>query len=297
MSSSTIAVTGATGNLGGLIVEHLLARSIPADRILAIGRDAARLARFESLGVRTAVADYEQPETLDHAFAGVETLVLVSGSEVGERVRQHTNAIAAAERAGVSHIIYTSAPRVDRSTLIIAPEHKATEELLAASPIEATVLRNNWYNENYEQTLAQAAATGTYLASTGTGRVASAARSDFAEAAAVVAGTGSRRGETLELAGDTAWDGAEFAAIAGRVLGREITYVAVDTEQHRALLAEAGLPENVIGFLTVLDAGIAEGNLDGPSNELATLIGHPTTTLEQTLRTFGEDLARPAGAR
>ena len=282
----TIAVTGATGHLGRLTVEHLLARGVSADEIVAVGRNAEKLGSLGDLGVRTAVADYDDEGSLTAAFAGVDTLVLVSSSEVGRRVPQHTNAIKAAEQAGVAHIIYTSAPRADTSTLFVAPEHKATEELLAASPVQATILRNNWYNENYEQTFAQAAATGTYLASTGSGKVASAARSDFAEAAAVVAATGAGQGEVLELSGDTAWDGAEFAATVARVSGREVAYVAVSTDEHRKALASAGLDDGIIGFLTTMDADIAAGTLDGPSSVLSDLIGHPTTTLEQTLRTY-----------
>ena len=282
----TIAVTGATGHLGHLIVEHLLARGVGADQIVAMGRNTQRLAELEKLGVRTAVASYDDPSSLESALDGVDTLVLVSGSEFGQRARQHANAIAAAERAGVRHIVYTSSPHADASGMAIAPEHKATEELLAASTADATVLRNNWYNENYEQAFAQAAATGTYLASTGAGRVASASRTDFAEAAAVVAATGGHRGEVLELAGDSAWNGAEFAATAGGVLGREVAFAGVSQEEHRQVLAGAGLPEGVIEFLVTLDADIAAGELDGPSGVLSGLIGRPTTTLEQTLRSY-----------
>jgi NAD(P)H dehydrogenase (quinone) len=282
----TIAVTGATGHLGRLTLEHLLRRGVAAEEVVAVGRSAERLASLDGLGVRTAVADYDDAPSLEAAITGVDTLVLVSGSEVGKRVPQHTNAIRAAERAGVTHVVYTSAPHADVSRLAVAPEHRATEDLLAGSPMTTTVLRNNWYNENYEQAFAQAAATRTYLASTGSGAVASAARSDFAEAAAVVAATGARSGDVLELAGDTAWDGAAFAATAGRVLGRDITFAAVSTDEHRAALAAAGLDEGVVEFLVTMDADIAAGALDGPSSVLSDLIGHPTTTLEQTFRTF-----------
>ncbi|HWS51117.1 MAG TPA: NAD(P)H-binding protein, partial [Microbacterium sp.] len=140
----TIAVTGTTGHLGRLTVDHLISRGVSPDQIVAVGRNADKLAAVsDDLGVRTAVADYNDPKSLAAAFDGVDTLVLISGSEVGQRVPQHTNAIRAAEQAGVTHIVYTSAPRVDTSPLFVAPEHKATEEILAASPLEATVLRNN----------------------------------------------------------------------------------------------------------------------------------------------------------
>ena len=282
----SIAVTGSTGHLGRLVVEHLLRRGTPAEQIVATGRNADRLSRLRELGVRTGIFDYDDVAGSSSALDGVDTLVLVSGNEAGRRATQHENAIRAAERAGVAHIIYTSAPRVDTSELIVAPEHKATEDLLAASPVEVTVLRNNWYNENYEQAFAQTAATGTYLASTGSGAVASASRSDFAEAAAVVAATGVHRGEVLELAGDTAWDGAEFAGIASRVLGREIRFADLSADEHRRVLVEAGLGDDVIGFVLRLDADIAAGALDGPSHVLSDLIGHPTTPLENTLRSI-----------
>jgi NAD(P)H dehydrogenase (quinone) len=282
----TITVTAATGHLGHLIVEQLLARGVAASEIIATARSQERLTALTDLGVGTAIADYDDQEGMEEAFAGTDTLVLVSGSEIGQRARQHANAIKAAEVAGVTHIVYTSAPRADTSKLFVAPEHKATEELLAATPVEATVLRNNWYNENYEQALAQIAATGTYLASTGTGKVASAARSDYAEAAAVVAATNLHRGQTLELAGDTAWDGAQFAATASRVLGRDVAYANASPDEHRKALTEAGFDEDTIGFLVGLDAAIADHQLDGPSTVLSELIGHPTTTLEQTFRTY-----------
>jgi NAD(P)H dehydrogenase (quinone) len=280
----TIAVTGATGNLGRLVVEHLIARGTAADDIVAIGRNEQKLAALDGLGVRTAVADYGDRASLATAFSGVDTVMLVSGSEVGRRVPQHSNVIRAAEQADVAHIVYTSAPHADDSSLFVVPEHKATEDLLAASPVTATILRNNWYNENYVPNLAQIAQTGTYLASTGAGRVASAARSDFAEAAAVVAATDAHRGEILELAGDTAWDGAEFAQVAGRVLGRPVEFVSVDSAEHRAALIGAGLDEQTADLLTGMDASIAEGALDGPSHVLSSVIGHPTTPLEDTLR-------------
>jgi NAD(P)H dehydrogenase (quinone) len=282
----SIVITGATGHLGRLVVEHLLARGTNPTDIVATGRSTERLAALAELGIRTIASDYEDPQSLESAFADADTLVLISGSEVGRRIPQHTNAIRAAEQAGVEHIIYTSAPRATTSALLVAPEHKATEELLAASPIQATVLRNNWYNENYEQAFAQAAATGIYAASTGSGLVASASRSDFAEAAAVVATTGTGRGEVLELAGDTAWNGADFAAAVAEVAGRDVTFADLSPEQHSQALQEAGLDEDTIGFLVTMDASIAAGELDGPSPVLSELIGRPTTPLAQTLAVY-----------
>ena len=275
----TLVVTGATGHLGRLAVEHLLARGTAASDIVATGRDAAKLeALAADLGVHTAVADFEDPASLDAAFAGAEAVLLVSGSEVGKRVAQHTAAIDAAVRAG-ARLVYTSAPKATTSTLILAPEHKATEEAIAASGVPAVVLRNGWYNENYEQTVAELASTGTTLSSAGEGRVASAARSDYAEAAAVALVDPSLVGTVHELSGDTAWTFDEFAAVVGEVAGRETSITHVDAAEHARILTDAGVPEGGVGFVVGLDANIAEGLLGETDGSLARLIGHPTTPI------------------
>lgn len=279
----TIVVTGATGHLGRLAIDHLLARGIAASDIVAAGRNPDKLAELAAAGVRTATIDFDDAATLDDAFAGVDTLVLVSGSEVGKRATQHANAIEAAKRAGITRIVYTSAPAATTSALILAPEHKATEENLLASGVPFTILRNGWYNENYEATFAQVAATGVYLASTGDGRVASAARADYAEAIAAVLTSEGHVGAVYELSGDTAWTGAEFAAAASAALGREIVFESVDSDAHAAALSAVGLDEGTVGFVVALDANIRDGLLGDTSGDLARLIGHPTTPLEAYL--------------
>lgn len=280
----SVVVTGATGQLGRLAVSHLIERGVAPADIVAVGRNAERLSELEASGVRTAVADYTDAAALDAAFAGAGTLVLISSSEVGQRAAQHSNAIDAAVRAGISRVVYTSAPHADSSALILAPEHKATEELLQASPLEVTILRNNWYNENYESSLGQAVQSGAYLASTGQGRVASASRDDYAEAIAVVVTSDVHGGEVYELAGDTAWDGEDFAAAASEVLGRPIIFRSVEPAEHLEILRSAGLDEGTAGFVVALDGNIRDGLLDGPSDVLSGLIGRPTTPLIDTLR-------------
>ncbi|QHC65196.1 NmrA family NAD(P)-binding protein [Rathayibacter sp. VKM Ac-2759] len=275
----TLVVTGATGHLGRLAVEHLLARGTAASDILATGRDAARLeALAADLGVRTAVADFEDPASLDAAFSGAEAVLLVSGSEVGKRVSQHTAAIEAAARAG-ARLVYTSAPRATTSPLILAPEHKATEEAIAAAGIPAVILRNGWYNENYAQTVAELASTGTTLSSAGEGRVSSAARTDYAEAAAVALADPSLVGTVHELSGDTAWTFDELAALVAEVAGREASITHVDSAEHARILTGAGVPEGGVGFVVGLDANIADGLLGETDGSLARLIGHPTTPI------------------
>ncbi|CAN5298598.1 SDR family oxidoreductase [soil metagenome] len=282
----SIVVTGATGHLGHLIVESLLARGVAPSDIVAAGRNVEKLDALKPLGVQTAVIDFTDPASLVTAFTGASTLVLVSGSEVGQRIAQHTNAIDAAKSAGITRIVYTSAPRADTSALILAPEHKATEEYLRASGVDFTILRNNWYNENYASGLVQIRQTGVYAASTGEGRVASASRADYADAVAAVL-TASNPAEhvnaTYELSGDVAWNGSEFAEILTDVLGREVTYTPLTAEQHAAALRGFGLDEGTIGFVTALDANIAAGLLDKTSDDLSRLIGRPTTPVGVTL--------------
>ena len=275
----TIVVTGATGHLGRLTVDALLDRGVPAADIRALGRSAERLAPLAARGVQTAVIDFEKPETLDAAFAGADALLLVSGSEVGQRIPQHRNAIDAAVRAGVGRLVYTSAPHADDTDLVLAPEHAETERLLAASGLPVTVLRNNWYTENYTGQVDIAAATGELVGSAATGRVASASRKDYAEAAAVVLTTDGHDGAVYELAGDVAWTFDDLAAAIGELLGRPVAYRSVTPEEHDAALREAGLDEGTAGFVVALDGNIRDGALADATGTLSELIGRPTTPL------------------
>lgn len=279
----TIVVTGATGHLGHLIVESLLNRGVPADEIVAVGRKVDKAADLADRGVRVTVADYEDAASLDAALAGADTLVLVSSSEVGKRASQHVAAIDAAKRAGVARVIYTSAPAARTSELILAPEHKATEEHLEQSGLAHTVLRNGWYNENYVGSAAQAVASGTLAASVGDGKVASAARADYAEAAAVVATTDGHGGKVYELSGDNAWDFAELAATVASIAGIPVTYASLSPEEHHAALTGAGLDEGTAGFVVALDGNIRDGLLSVTSGDLSRLIARPTTPIETTL--------------
>lgn len=279
-----IAVTGATGHLGHLVVEALLERGVAADQVVAAVRTPSKAADLAERGVQVREADYSRPETLAAAFAGVDTLLLVSSSEVGQRVPQHVAVIDAAKAAGVGRIVYTSAPQATTSSLILAPDHKATEEYLAASGIATTILRNNWYTENYLDSVKQAAESGQIVASVGDGRVASAPRSDFAEAAAVVLVDESHTRKVYELTGDVAWTFDELAAAAGEVLGREVSYHRATPEEHAALLTGFGLDEGTVGFVVALDGNIRDGELATVTTDLSTLLGRPTTGLVEALR-------------
>ncbi|MBN9240521.1 MAG: NAD(P)-dependent oxidoreductase [Micrococcales bacterium 70-64] len=279
----TIVVTGATGHLGRLIIDALLRDGTPSSDIVALGRSAQKLEALAPLGVRTAVADYTDRASLDAALAGADTVMLVSGSEVGQRFAQHAAVIDAAKAAGVGRIVYTSAPAATTSPLILAPEHKATEEYLAASGIPATILRNGWYTENYVGTAQQAIASGTLASSAGEGRVSSASRKDYADAAAAVLVDDAHAGQTYELSGDTAWDFAELASTVADISGKPVTLVALTPEEHTAALAAAGLDEGTAGFVVALDGNIRDGLLGHTPGDLSRLIGRPTTPLRDGL--------------
>ena len=280
----TIVITGATGHLGRLVVESLLAKGVAPAEIVAGGRSIDKLADLAERGVTVVPLDYTKPETLDAAFAGATQVLLISASEPGNRVALHAAALDAAKRAGVEHLVYTSAPKATTSELVLAPEHKATEELIAASGIPATILRNGWYTENYTNTVEQAGQTGEIVASVGDGRVASASRKDYADAAAVVLTEEAARGKVYELSGDTAWNFDEFAAAAEQVTGRPVAFRDVTPEEHTAILTSVGLDAGTAGFVVALDQNIKSGLIAETSGDLGRLIGRPTTPLIEGLR-------------
>jgi NAD(P)H dehydrogenase (quinone) len=278
-----LAVTGATGHLGRLVVQDLL-KSAPAQDIVAIVRDAGKAADLTAQGVQVRVAPYEDPAALRAALAGVDRLLLISSSEVGRRVQQHQNVIEAAKAAGVQFIAYTSAPLAATTSLILAPDHKATEELLFTSGMDFAILRNNWYTENYLPQLETARQTGKVVAAAGEGQVASASRADYAAgAAAVLLGSG-HAGRIYELGGDYAWTYDELAAAIGEVIGEPVTYEPVDGATLVEIRQGVGLDEGTAGFVAALDANIAAGLLAEVTHDLSQLIGRPTTPLVEGLR-------------
>ncbi len=259
-----IVVTGATGHFGRLVIGALAGRA----EVVAAARNPAKAA---DLGVEVREFDYDRPETLD--LHGADKVLLISGDAVGERVRQHGAVVDAAKRAGVGHLVYTSAPHADTTELVLAPEHRATEQLVRDAGLTFTFLRNGWYHENYLDTIATAAATGEIVGSAGAGRVASAARADFAAAAvAVLTGTG-HENRIYELTGDTAWSFAELAEQIAALAGRPVAYRDLTPGEHRAHLVGTGMPEEVAGFVVALDQNIAAGTLAHTPGDLRALIG------------------------
>jgi len=272
-----IGVTGATGQLGRLVVEGLVKKG-PASGVVALVRDVSKAAPLAALGVQVRVADYDRPDTLAAALKGIDTLLLVSASEVGKRLPQHRNVIEAAKAAGVGLIAYTSILKGDRSKLALAAEHIATEKLLAASGVPHVLLRNGWYFENYAGSVKAALAHG-FAGCAGQGRIAAAARADFAAAAVAVLTAPGQAGKTYEWAGCTPFTMAELAAEVSRRAGKTVAYADVPPDVFRGILLGAGLPAPFADILVDADLNIAKGELDDASGDLERLIGRPTTPL------------------
>lgn len=274
------AVTGASGQLGRLVVESLLGKVAP-DQIVALVRNPESVADFAAKGVTVRAFDYEAPETLAPGLAGVTRLLLISGNAVGSRVPQHQAVIEAAKAAGVQLIAYTSILRAQTSPVLLAAEHKATEDLLTASGVPHALLRNGWYTENYLPGAGAAVAHGVLIGSAGEGVVSAAARADYAEAAAVVL----TRGEagTYELAGDTGFTLAELAAAVSDIAGKPVPFQNLPQADYAKALEGAGLPAPFAAILADSDARVAEGALFDDSKTLSGLIGRPTTPWRETI--------------
>ena len=279
-----IAVTGATGHLGGLVIESLLNKNVEASDIVAIVRNEEKAKDLAARGINIAVAAYDDEAALKAALNGVDRLVFVSASEVGKRVEQNSNIIAAAKEAGVSFIAYTSLLNLDSSELFLAPEHQATEKMLAESGIDHANLRNGWYWENYAAALETGKAMGKFFSAAGEAKVAGAARKDFAEAAAVVVTTNGHAGKTYELAGAPALTYPEIAAQVGEVLGTDVEYVNLTVEEYEKSLLDAGLPADFAAGLAGADPVIEKGALYSESTDLQDLIGRPASTVAETFK-------------
>lgn len=271
-----IAITGATGQLGRLVIDELL-KKVPAHEVIAAVRAPERAQDLQALGVTLRTADYSQPETLHSALRGVDKLLLISSSEVGQREAQHNAVIEAARAAGVTFIAYTSLLHADTSPLGLAGEHRATEALLKASGIPHAILRNGWYTENYAASIAPALAHHAFIGAAGEGRIASAARRDYAAAAAEVMTRDEQAGKVYELAGDDSYTLAQFSAEISRQSGEKVEYVNLPQAQFAAALKGAGLPDAFADLLADSDAGAARGALFDDSHTLSRLIGRPTT--------------------
>ncbi|ELY2809606.1 SDR family oxidoreductase [Cronobacter sakazakii] len=278
-----IAITGATGQLGQRVIDTLL-NTVAAQEIVAIVRNPAKAAALSARGVQVRAADYNDAAALTAALAGVEKLLLISSSEVGQRAPQHRNVIDAAKTAGVKLIAYTSLLHADRSPLGLAEEHVATEKMLADAGIPYVLLRNGWYTENYLASVPPALEHGVFIGSAGDGKIASASRQDYAEAAAKVLTLDNQAGRVYELAGDHAWTLRDLTALLSKETGKTVAYQNLSEADFAAALTGAGLPEGFAKLLADSDIGASKGGLFDDSHQLSALIGRPTTSLEASLR-------------
>jgi NAD(P)H dehydrogenase (quinone) len=278
----TIVVTGATGHLGRLVVESLVRRGASPDEVVAAGRNPQRLAELaDALGVRTAVADYSDPSSLRAAFEGADRVLLVSGTEMGRRVAQHTAVVHAARDAGVELLAYTSIPNADTAQMALATEHRETERVIRGSGVPFTFLRNSWYFENYLPQLPTYLEHGV-VGAAGDGRVSAAARADFADAAAAALLDPDSAGRVYELGG-ASWTLAELAATVADASGRPVTYSEVSPAQLTEILVGAGLPQPYAEVLVSADLGIARGELEVTTGDLERLIGRTPTSLRDAV--------------
>jgi len=271
-----IGITGATGQLGQLVVEKLKEK-ISSENIVSLVRSTQKAAR---LGVEAREFDYVKPENLAGALKGIDFLLLISGNEIGQRAIQHNNIINAAKEAGIHWIVYTSLLRADTSSLSLAGEHLATELTLKASGIAFTILRNGWYTENYTGSLGGALAGGAFIGSAGEGRISSATRTDFAEAAVAVLTSANQQGKTYELAGDGDYTLAELAAEVSRQTGKLLPYKNLPENEYAAILKSFGLPEMFADAIASWDVSASKGDLFDNRKQLSQLIGRPTTDLK-----------------
>jgi NAD(P)H dehydrogenase (quinone) len=272
-----IVVTGATGQLGRLVVDGLRKQRA---KFAAGARNTS-----VDLGVEVRELDYNRPETIEAAFQGAEKVLLISGSEVGQRVPQHTAVVEAARKAGVQNELYTSCLHADTTEWAVAPEHKVTEEVIRTSGLTYTILRNGPYNENDVDRIKLAAQTGVFNTATGNGRVASATRQDFADAAVVALTQPGHENKIYELTGDTAWTYAELAEETAKVSGRPVEHRNLTVAEFQQLLVEqAGLPPEIAGFVAALDGNVATGQVDDTPGDLRALIGRPTTPVSVTVK-------------
>ena len=278
-----IAITGATGQLGQHVIESLL-KTVPASQIVAIVRNPAKATALSQQGITVRQADYSDEAAFTTALQGIDKLLLISSSEVGQRAPQHRNVINAAKAAHVKFIAYTSLLHADTSPLGLADEHVATEQMLAESGIAHALLRNGWYTENYLASAPAALEHGVFIGAADEGKIASATRADYAAAAARVISEDGHAGKTYELAGDAGWTLSQLAAELAKQSGKKVVYQNLSEADFAAALKGVGLPAGLADMLADSDSGASKGGLFDDSHTLSKLIGRPTTSLADSVK-------------
>jgi len=275
-----IGITGATGQLGKLVIDQLKGK-VGKDNIVAFVRNPEKA---KDLGVEARYFDYDKPEHLVEQLKGIDSLFFISANEIGQRVRQHKNVIDAAKKAGIKWLVYTSLLHADATTINLAEEHLETEKLLKDSGIDYTILRNGWYTENYTGSIEGAIAGGAFIGSAGTGKISSAARADYAEAASVVLSNQSYKGKVLELAGDNAYTLSDFAAEISKQTGKNIPYKNLPEEEYAKILESFNIPKGFATAIASWDVSVSNGDLFDTTQQLSKLIGRPTTSMAESVK-------------
>jgi NAD(P)H dehydrogenase (quinone) len=288
-----IAVTGANGHLGQLVIKGLVER-VPANQIIAAVRSPEKASNLRTLGVQVREADYTRPETLSTALHGVKRVLLISAAEVSQRFKKHKAVIDAAKEAGVELFVYTSLLRADTSEMFLAREHKQTEEYIQASGLPFVILRNGWYLENHTSALGNAVEHGTLIGSSSDGRFASASRADYASAAVVVLTRPVSENKTYELAGDQSFSMADLAAEVSRQIGQDIFYRNLSSDDYAAILLSFGLSQMIVDVIIDADIKAIRGDLESTSRDLSGLISRPTTTLSDAVTSALQKQRRPS---
>ena len=288
-----LLVTGASGQLGSLVIRHLLeTNKVPTSAIVAGSRDTSKLSGLASQGVETRKVDFDDAASLKEGFAGVDRVLIISTDALdgeGTRLRQHLAAVEAAKAAGIKRIFYTSMPNPSESKVTFAPDHLKTEEAIKASGLAYTIFRNGWYAENLFMALPQALASGQWYSSAGTGKIAHITREDVARAIAAGLAAPAPDSVTYTLTGDTARTTDEIAALASEVTGKPLAVVHLSDEQLSQGMAAAGVPAPFIPTLVSFDANTREGKIDMVTDDAATLSGKKPTPLKAFL-----DASKPA---
>lgn len=277
-----IVITGATGQLGRLVIDSLL-KKVPAANLIAAVRNVEKAKDIAALGIQVRQADYNQPASWNAALQGADKVLLISSSEIGQRTPQHRVVIEAAKHAGVKLLAYTSILHADTSSLGLASEHRETEAAIRASGLPFVLLRNGWYTENYTMGIPTALSLGAVYGCAGDGRISSAARADYAEAAAVILTSDDQADKVYELAGDTSYTLSEFSAEISRQSGKTINYVNLSEAEYKKALLGAGLPDSLAELLANSDTGVSQGALFDDGKQLSELIGRSTSALESAV--------------
>ncbi len=278
-----IAVTGASGQLGRLVLDGLLEK-IDAKEIVAIARSVDRLSEYADKGVNVRFGDYSDPTSLDKALEGVTKLLLISSSEVGQRALQHQNVIEAAQKRDLQLFAYTSLLKADTSPMMLAGEHKQTEDMIAQAGLPSVILRNGWYSENYVASVPSILGMGTVYGCAGHGKISSAPRKDYADACvAVLLSEEEQSGKLYELAGDSSFDLATFAALIAEAGDQEISFQNLTQSEYAQVLRQAGLPDGFADMLADSETQAEAGWLYDDSKTLSQLIGRSTEPLKTTI--------------